>query len=365
MAAGYDVIRYAGATRFETAVEIAVAVVARTGADTALVAYAFNFPDALVGGAYGAAAGVPVLLTDTDALHPAAAAAIDDLGITATSVLGGTAVISGAVMGELPDPQRIAGSNRMATAVAIASELWPAIPAHPDVLVFVDAEAPDAWVLALAAAPLSATAAAPQLGLAADALPDETSAYVTALGADAARALVIGGPGFVPDDVIDGSSRSSEGVSVAGVTRRRSQAAVPAPRRLGGAAGWLRGAAARCSPTPAATPLRGDRPVVPDAAAYCRLLTVDGGVASRGRRQRRPLAQRLRPGRRAHRLIEGVGRLGQGAAKRGPVPNVPTLGGHAGAPPVQPYQELVERPGGATFPAGGTGPCSERGGDYR
>lgn len=61
----------------------------------------------------------PLLLTESAALPPGTAAALDSLGASATVVLGGTAVVSDDVLAELPGPMRIAGPDRYATAAAI------------------------------------------------------------------------------------------------------------------------------------------------------------------------------------------------------------------------------------------------------
>lgn len=198
--AGYEVDRVAGQTRFETAAMIARRVAERTGADQAMVAFGGAFPDALVGGAYGAETGIPIVLTGTDELHPSAAQAISDLGLTQVTALGGTAVISDAVVAALPNPRRVAGPNRMATAVAIAEELW-AGRAAPDTAVLLNAEVDDVWILALAGAPLSAALDAPQLGLRQDGYPTETETYLRQRADHVTRGVILGGQAFVSSDV--------------------------------------------------------------------------------------------------------------------------------------------------------------------
>lgn len=202
-AADYVVERFAGPTRFETAEAIARRVVEeRPGTTEAMLAYGFNFPDAVTGGAYGAEAAVPILLTDTASLHPAAGRVLTDLNITTTSVLGGTTVISDAAANAAPGPRRIAGDNRMATAVAVATTLWPeAFDGAIDDVVITNIERADGWALTLAAAPLSARNDAPQMGVGAASYPNETQAYLQGLEPRATTAFIIGGTEFVSDDI--------------------------------------------------------------------------------------------------------------------------------------------------------------------
>lgn len=206
--AGYDVRRIAGATRYETAALIAAEVVDRTSSDRALLAHGGDFPDALVGGAYGAFAGIPILLTDTAQLHPATAAALKELAIDEVTVLGGSAVVGDEVLTALPDGQRIAGGTRMGTAAAVAERLWGA-GADDDTIVLVNLEHEDAWILALAAAPLSAALGAPQLGLQADGVPPETANHLDGLDRADRRLIVVGSERFVAPSVLEELARST------------------------------------------------------------------------------------------------------------------------------------------------------------
>lgn len=193
-----DVIRLAGDSRFATAAAIAEQVVEESGATTAMIARAgpddaAPWADAIAGGAYGAAVGVPVLLTDTDRLSEATADALDVLGIDDTIVLGGTAAVSQAVEARLPSPTRVAGPDRAATAAAIARQLWPAGSAE---VVLANGYAADAWTYALAAAPLAARRGAPLLVVEAASLPPATREL---LAATAATGGLLVGPARLAD----------------------------------------------------------------------------------------------------------------------------------------------------------------------
>lgn len=178
--AGYDVQRLAGASRVETAVAVAQQVRAVQPGTEVLLAYGFNFADALMGGAYGAATRTPVVLTDTAELHPATGAFLARDATSQVWVLGGSAVVSDAVVSQLPPATRVAGPNRMGTAVAIAEQLWTRLPnaTPPSTMVFADIERDDGWVVPLVLAPVSAVHRAPQLGVGQGRYPPETSQYL-------------------------------------------------------------------------------------------------------------------------------------------------------------------------------------------
>ncbi len=187
----YSVERFGGVTRVQTATAIADAVLAENPGQTeAMIAYARDFPDAVTGGAYGAQTGTPVLLSDTEVLHPDTRLWLEANEITTGYLLGGTAVLGNQVEAQAGltilnnDPvagqvQRVAGPNRMGTAAAVASQLWgPVNGGSPENLVVLDLERPDAWNVALSSAPLSALCDAPQLGVRAAGTPIETGQYL-------------------------------------------------------------------------------------------------------------------------------------------------------------------------------------------
>jgi putative cell wall-binding protein len=95
------VTRLAGSSRFGTAAAISAATFA-PGVDVAYVAYAYNFPDALAGAAAAGTVQGPVLLVNkTGPLDAATIAELQRLQPKRIVVLGGTGVISDAVMAAL------------------------------------------------------------------------------------------------------------------------------------------------------------------------------------------------------------------------------------------------------------------------
>lgn len=111
--------RISGVNRYATAAAIA-AEVTPEGTDTAVVAFGENFPDALAVASYAAAAGYPILLTRQNTLPQETLTALAALDVQNTIVVGGPSAVSSAVFAQLPEPVRVYGANRYATAVAVA-----------------------------------------------------------------------------------------------------------------------------------------------------------------------------------------------------------------------------------------------------
>ncbi|HWB73021.1 MAG TPA: cell wall-binding repeat-containing protein, partial [Egibacteraceae bacterium] len=100
-----------------------------------------------------------------------------------TVVLGGQAAVSDGVVAALPRPRRVAGGDRAATAAAVAAQLWGrTVGADGDAFVLSGGYRPDAWALALAAAPLAARSVAPLLLADVETLPTATHDYLDDLG---------------------------------------------------------------------------------------------------------------------------------------------------------------------------------------
>jgi len=171
------VTRLSGAGRVETAIEIARAAFP-DGADTVVLARADAYADALAGAPLAASLDAPVLLTGSDALHPAVAAFIaDELGADDAVLLGGQAALSAQVDTDTAaaglDTTRVSGPNRFATAAAVAAQLG-----DTDEVFIAEGEHTDparGWPDALSAAGLAAPLETPILLVNANRLPAETA----------------------------------------------------------------------------------------------------------------------------------------------------------------------------------------------
>ncbi len=121
---GYTVQRVAGADRWATN----TTVIAQGGRSTdglGVVASGLTFPDALAGGPLVYAEGMPLGLTKTDDIPDNVVQALKDAGVDRVLVIGGTGVVSNAVVAELQSKgiqleERLAGDDRAGTSAAVA-----------------------------------------------------------------------------------------------------------------------------------------------------------------------------------------------------------------------------------------------------
>ena len=118
--AGLNTDRIGGKDRYETAANVAGVLDSQEG--TAVVVNGLNFPDALSASSFAALSESPILLTRPDAIPAATAAALEN--VEETLVIGGTVAVSAKVENQLPAAYRISGTDRYATSVAVAEELF-------------------------------------------------------------------------------------------------------------------------------------------------------------------------------------------------------------------------------------------------
>lgn len=123
-----EVIRVSGTDRIKTAVAIARETADMSGdPSVAILAYAYNYPDALAATPIAASQQVPILLTGSATLAPDTNAALTDLGVTDVIIMGGTSAISSGIETYLTTKLgaghvlRLAGGNRYETAKLFAS----------------------------------------------------------------------------------------------------------------------------------------------------------------------------------------------------------------------------------------------------
>ncbi len=183
---GRSAIRLSGPSRIETAAEVADHLTRDSPpAEEVLLARAHGvegnptaaFADSITAGAYAAATGRPLVLTTGDALHPAAHRALAEARTPQTTVLGGTAAVSDAVLAEVPGGTRVAGPSRESTALAIHDDLWgDDASGH---LIVIDGFSDDGWIPGLVLAGLAADLDAPMLLTHADGLGTLTEQAIT------------------------------------------------------------------------------------------------------------------------------------------------------------------------------------------
>ncbi len=124
-----DVTRVGGTDRYDTAAQVATRTFTAP-VPQVLIATGQGFADALAGGAVGAFTASPVLLVEQGRIPAGTAAALSALEPADIAVLGGTAVISDAVLEQLRaytegGVNRLAGADRYETAVRTSRAFWP------------------------------------------------------------------------------------------------------------------------------------------------------------------------------------------------------------------------------------------------
>jgi murein DD-endopeptidase MepM/ murein hydrolase activator NlpD len=184
--------RLAGADRFETA--IAVSKRFAPGIPVLYMSTATDFPDALTAAAAAAKGGGPLLLTYADVLPPAVKAEVQRLSPERIIVVGGEAIVGGAVFNELanlaPRISRLGGSDRYQTGEILALE---AFNSSTEAFIATGRDFPDA----LAASAAAGARSAPVLlvdGLA-DTVRESTVRALRSLGVTSVR--LAGGTGAV------------------------------------------------------------------------------------------------------------------------------------------------------------------------
>jgi len=225
-----NITRLAGSDRDATSVAVSQAGFPTAGsASSVVLATDSAYPDALAGTPLAAAKHAPLLLTSPSNLVPPVAAEISRAAPKGSTVylLGGTAALGSSIDAQIlalgDNPQRLAGSDRFATAVAIAGALGdPANILEATGLGFPDALSAGAAAVATKAAVLltNGPSQAP-----------ETAAYLNAHSGDTRTA--VGGPAAAADPSaarVVGADRYATSVLVA-------HQFFPAPTTLGFASG--------------------------------------------------------------------------------------------------------------------------------
>jgi putative cell wall-binding protein len=183
---GYLVDRLEGPDRFGTAVAVADEL---GDPGTVLEVTGDDFPDALAAGPAAAGLGAAILLTDGVSQDPATAAYLSAHPGTRYAIGGPAAAAD-------PTARAVSGTDRYATAVAVAK----AFSASPSALAFATGTA---FADALTGGPGAALRSAPLLLVpACGALPAGTGAYITAIRSSVGAGILFGGTGAVGDDVL-------------------------------------------------------------------------------------------------------------------------------------------------------------------
>jgi beta-lactamase superfamily II metal-dependent hydrolase/putative cell wall-binding protein len=197
-----SVTRMAGTNRYDTAAKVALQTFDGPVAQV-LIATGQGFADALAGGAVGAKTDTPVLLVEPTRLPAETAQALQALAPKNIAVLGGTAVVSDAVLNHLKDytsggVTRLSGTNRYATAAKIVQWYWPST--WPVAYLATGRNYPDA----LSGVPAAGRDQAPLLLVEPTCMPPETKQEMDRLAPS--TVVVLGGTATVSDAAATGNT---------------------------------------------------------------------------------------------------------------------------------------------------------------
>lgn len=189
---GATVTRYGGATRYDTAAQLALAKF--PSPQTVYVASGADFPDALAAVPVAGADGAPMLLTTPGALPAATEQALRQMRPSQVVVLGGSGAVSASVEARIAEasgvaPTRYAGANRFDTAARIALSKYPS--GVDTVYVASAKDFPDA----LSGGPAAVKREAPLLIVSPDSVPTEVQSALIAMGPK--RIVILGGTGAI------------------------------------------------------------------------------------------------------------------------------------------------------------------------
>lgn len=213
----------AGQTRVETASLLSKENF--SSATTAVIATAYNYPDALAAGPLAAVERAPILLTDADELSQVARSELERLGVTRVIIVGGFSAVNQSVGDDLRASdiavERIAGNDRYDTAALIAARVM--MSGTSDVLYVASGQNfPDA----LALGQLAAHQQAPILLTSSTALPPATERVLR--NGRATSVVVAGGTVAVAEGVEEQieSLTGVDALRIAGQTRYDTAAAI-------------------------------------------------------------------------------------------------------------------------------------------
>lgn len=223
--------RISGDDRYKTCVALSSATFEDASVPTVVLASGEDFPDALAGSALAGACGSPLLLTRKASLPAVTEAEIARLGTTHVLVVGGPPAVSDDVITVLEDlgleVERVAGSDRYATAAAVADAVSERPGASMPATAFVVRG--DDFADALAVSPVAAARGIPVLLTRTDSLPAITASALQAHGIS--EVMVAGGEAAVSKatmTALSGVAGVTTVVRVSGADRYATATAVAA-----------------------------------------------------------------------------------------------------------------------------------------
>lgn len=207
-ASGVTPDRVWGEDRYTTAADLAADAFPSGPVDTVFLATGTAFPDALSVGPVAGIEGGPVLLTLPDRLPASTAAELRRLAPAHVVIVGGTLSVEPAVATAVaalgPTVERVAGTDRYATAASVAHRF---LPAATTAVIAAGTNFPDA----LAGGPLATTLDAPILLVVPDVTPTQVATRNAVIAARPNLLLALGGQASVRDAILNELAGWSEG----------------------------------------------------------------------------------------------------------------------------------------------------------
>ena len=196
---GYDIIRYGGRTRYDTA-----RIIAETGFEESghiVIASGSSYADALAGAPLAEALKAPIYLVSGDTLDPKIEQSIYDMHGKYIYILGGESAVSKGIERQLTGKgytvTRIGGSTRYETSVLIALKMADILGTMPSDIFFASGtNFPDA----LAASPIAGRSGSPIIYvIKSGKLSESAKDFVRASGKG--TAYILGGENAIGKDV--------------------------------------------------------------------------------------------------------------------------------------------------------------------
>lgn len=192
-----DIRRFAGQDRYETAVQIARELTS----EKAVLVTGENFPDALSISVPATQSGMPILLTRQNNLPDPVKAYLQQAMVSQTYLIGGEGVISKGVEYAVLGPNRIAGTDRYLTNIAVIEKFANELDFAQVYVADGGGPRGNEFADALAGAVLAAKTSSPLI-LADGFLPGATAAYLKPRITVSTQVTGLGGEAAVPMHVL-------------------------------------------------------------------------------------------------------------------------------------------------------------------
>ena len=206
--------RVYGKDRYETSVKIAQEI---GSTDSIGLAVGSNYADALSFSPIAALKGIPILLTNKNALPETVKKYIGGTKVSCTYVIGGTGAISKNVENSVPSPLRITGTNRYETNVEIIKTFSKDLNLNNIYFAVGDGTKGSEFADALSGSALASKTSSPVL-LVYKSLSPSTKNYIDTKFWEINKITVLGGQAAVPesisDDILNIVNNPSDALSV-------------------------------------------------------------------------------------------------------------------------------------------------------